>query len=132
FPGRAGRPDVCGLEDALGALGGGPPLALQVVFADAGPLLERLAAFPVVAIGIDFYATRLDAVPEGFPKQILAGVVDVRSSVVEQAEELAGFAARLAERTAGEVALCPNGDLQFVEERIARDKLSQLGQARAG
>ena len=80
-------------------------------------------------MGIDFYATSLDDVPEGFPKTVLAGVVDARSSIVENAEELAAFAARLAERIAGEVALVPNGDLQYVAEPLAREKLARLGEA---
>ena len=68
--------------------------------------------------------------PEGFPKLLLAGVVDARSSEVEDPAALASFAARLQERTSGEVALVPNGDLQFVAEPIARRKLVALGEAR--
>ena len=128
---REESPDRDGLADALDALTGGPPLALQIVFADSGPLLPRLAELPVEGIGVDFYATRLEEVPEGFPKLLLAGVVDARSSVLEDPAEIAEFAARLRERAAGEIALCPNGDLQFVSEPVAREKLSRLGQARS-
>ena len=58
-------------------------LVLQLTFGDASPLLERLVDLPVDGIGVDFYLTPLDAVPEGFPKLLLAGVVDARSSEVE-------------------------------------------------
>jgi 5-methyltetrahydropteroyltriglutamate--homocysteine methyltransferase len=129
FLAREQSPDLDGLADALEALAGGPPLALQLTFGNAGPLLPRLAELPVEGVGVDFYATSLDDVPEGFPKKMLAGVVDARSSIVENAEELAAFAGRLAERIAGEVVLVPNGDLQYVAEPLAREKLARLGEA---
>ena len=43
---------------------------------------------------------------------------------------LASFAERLKERTSGELALVPNGDLQFVAEPIAKRKLAALGAAK--
>jgi 5-methyltetrahydropteroyltriglutamate--homocysteine methyltransferase len=115
---------------ALEALAGGPPLAVWFTFGDARELLENgIADLPVEGIGIDFYATRLTDVPEGFPKLLLAGVVDARSSLLEDPRELAEFAQRLAER-AERIALVPNGDLQNVSERVAREKVARLGRAR--
>jgi 5-methyltetrahydropteroyltriglutamate--homocysteine methyltransferase len=117
-----------GVAEALEILGG--TQALWLSFGDAGPLLARGAAdLPVSAIGIDFYATHLDDVPEGLDKLLLAGVVDARNSLTEEPRELASFAARLAER-AERVALVPNGDLQYVSQPIAREKLARLGKAR--
>jgi 5-methyltetrahydropteroyltriglutamate--homocysteine methyltransferase len=123
-------PDV--LAGPLEKLGGGPRLALQVTFCDARPLLEQgLGELPVHAIGIDFYATHVSDVPKGLDKLLLAGVVDARSSSLEDPRELADFAARLqAEREVEQVALVPNGDLQFVSERIAHEKLQRLGKAK--
>ena len=118
----------CSSAEALGGLG--DDLALWLQFGDAGPLLGRgLADLPVSAIGIDFYATNLDDVPAGFDKLLLAGVLDARSSLPEEPRELAQFAARLAEK-ADRVALVPNGDLQYVSEPIAREKLARLGKAK--
>jgi hypothetical protein len=118
------------LAQALEALGGGPPLAVWFTFGDARRLLEKgLAELPVEGVGIDFYATRLTDVPDGFPKLLLAGVVDARSSLLEEPRELAEFAQRLGER-AERIALVPNGDLQYVSERVAREKLGRLGRAR--
>ena len=42
------------------------------------------------------------------------------------------FAEELLARESVGVALTPNGDLQFVSEPIARQKLARLGQASAG
>lgn len=130
FLAREPRPDLDGLAEALEALAGGPRLALQLTFGDARPLLAGLQEMPVDGIGIDFYATGLDMVPQGFGKLLLAGVVDVRSSLLEDPNELARFAAGLRERVVGEVALVPNGDLQYVSEPIAGAKLERLGAAK--
>lgn len=131
FLARDGEAELGALAEALAVLSGGPPLALHLTFADAAPFLPHLAELPVEGIGIDFYKTQLEAVPKGFPKLILAGVVDARSSLLEDEDELAEFAVRLRERVAGEIALVPNGDLQLVSEPIAREKVARLGGARA-
>jgi 5-methyltetrahydropteroyltriglutamate--homocysteine methyltransferase len=128
FLAREESPSLDGLAAALEVLD--RPVALWLEFGDAGPLLQRgLAQLPVDGIGIDFYATHLDDVPEGLEKLLLAGVVDARSSLPEEPRELAAFAARLGER-AERIALVPNGDLQYVSEPVAREKLARLGKAK--
>jgi 5-methyltetrahydropteroyltriglutamate--homocysteine methyltransferase len=122
--------DVDVLAAAVSKLPDGP-YALQLPFVGAAPLLEPLTKLPVDAIGVDFYRTSLDAVPTGYPKRIMAGVVDARSSALEDPRELASFVQALAERAAGGVSLTPNGDLQFVPEPIARRKLDSLGRVQA-
>jgi 5-methyltetrahydropteroyltriglutamate--homocysteine methyltransferase len=123
------RPDD--VAEALQTLAGGPKLALWLTFGDAGRLLDSgLADLPVDAIGIDFYATRVDSVPQSFDKLLLAGVLDARSSVPEEPREIAAFAQQLRERGVSEVALVPNGDLQYVSEPVARDKVERLGKAK--
>ena len=107
------------------------PLALQLPFGDAGSILPALAEASVSVIGIDYYATSLDALPSGFPKGILAGVVDARSSAFESPDEIARFVDELSSREPAAVYLGPNGDLHFVPEPIAREKLARLGQASA-
>jgi 5-methyltetrahydropteroyltriglutamate--homocysteine methyltransferase len=132
FFGREEATPPSKLEEALAALAGGPKLALQLTFCDARePLEQGLAELPVDAIGIDFYGTHVSDVPKGFGKLLLAGVVDARSSTLEDPRELAVFAERLRnEREIEQVALVPNGDLHFVSERIAREKLLRLGAAK--
>jgi 5-methyltetrahydropteroyltriglutamate--homocysteine methyltransferase len=130
FLAREESPDISALGEALEALRG-PRLALWLSFGDAAPVLKRgVADLPVDALGIDFYATHLDALPEGFDKLLLAGVVDARNSLLEEPRELAAFAEQLQGRGVEQVALVPNGDLQYVSEPIAREKLARLGKAK--
>jgi 5-methyltetrahydropteroyltriglutamate--homocysteine methyltransferase len=129
FLARERDADLDVLAEAIELLRAGPRLALQLVYGDATAVLPRLVELPVDAIGVDFYATPLDAVPTGFPKLVLAGVIDGRSSVLEDPRELAAFAGQLRRRVA-DVALVPNGDLQFVSDAIAREKVRRLGQAK--
>lgn len=105
------------------------PVVLQLPFGDAGPALEALAEAPVAAVGVDFYATSLDAIPKSYPKEIMAGVVDARSSALESPEEIGRFVEQLAELGPAGVSLGPNGDLQFVPEPIAREKIARLGRS---
>ena len=119
------------LADALEALAGGPKLALWLTFGDAKHALEQGAAdLPVEGLGIDFYATHLEDLPKGFGKLLLAGVVDARSSVAEEPRELAAFAARLGEKGVDRIALVPNGDLQYVSQPLAHEKIARLGKAK--
>jgi 5-methyltetrahydropteroyltriglutamate--homocysteine methyltransferase len=128
---REESPDLDGLEEALQVLAGGHKLALWVTFGNAQRVLgEGIADLPVDAIGIDFYATSATDVPEGFGKMLLAGVLDARSSVLEEPREIAGFVETLRERGVEEIALVPNGDLQYVSEQVAREKLGRLGKAK--
>jgi 5-methyltetrahydropteroyltriglutamate--homocysteine methyltransferase len=123
-----------GVEGAIASLRElpeGVPLALHLPFGDASGVLDALADAPIAAVGVDFYATSLDAVPDGYPKELAAGVVDVRSSALESPDELAAFAETLLERNPADVALTTNGDLQFVPEPVAREKVLRLGRARA-
>jgi 5-methyltetrahydropteroyltriglutamate--homocysteine methyltransferase len=119
------------LEEALSALAGGPKLALWLTFGDAGPALRGgVGDLPVDAVGIDFYATKVDDIPEGFGKTVHAGVLDARSSAPEDPREIAAFAQQLHERGVTDIALVPNGDLQYVSEQVAREKVARLGKAK--
>jgi 5-methyltetrahydropteroyltriglutamate--homocysteine methyltransferase len=128
---REERPDLGAVDEALQILSGGPKLALWLTFGNAQRVLAQgVADLPVHAIGIDFYATSAADVPEGFGKVLLAGVLDSRSSVLEEPREIAAFVETLGERGVEEVALVPNGDLQYVSEQVARQKLARLGKAK--
>jgi 5-methyltetrahydropteroyltriglutamate--homocysteine methyltransferase len=116
------------LAEALETLSGGPKLALWLEFGDAKPALQKGAAeLPVEGLGVDFYATHVDDLPQGFDKLLLAGVIDARSSVREEPREIAAFVERLpVER----IALVPNGDLQYVSAPVALEKIARLGRAK--
>jgi 5-methyltetrahydropteroyltriglutamate--homocysteine methyltransferase len=131
FLAREETTSLSDLADALDVLAGGPKLALWLTFGSASRLLGLgLADLPIDGIGIDFYATPATDLPEGFDKLLLAGVLDARNSTIEDPREIASFAAGLRERGVEEIALVPNGDLQYVSESIARQKLSRLGAAK--
>ena len=123
--------DLGAVDEALQVLAGGPKLALWLTFGNAKRVLEQgVADLPVHAIGIDFYATAATDVPESFGKVLLAGVLDARSSVLEEPREIAAFVETLRERGVEEIALVPNGDLQYVSEQVAHEKLGRLGKAK--
>jgi 5-methyltetrahydropteroyltriglutamate--homocysteine methyltransferase len=61
----------------------------------------------------------------------MAGVVDSRSSALEDPAEIARFLTELSGRNSAGVSLAPNGDLQFVPEAIAREKIARLGRSQA-
>ena len=124
-----GRIDVYPLSDALNALQSPLPVALQFPFGDSGDILGEIVELDIEAIGMDFYATDLEALPRPFPKTLLAGVVDARNSLLEEPEQVAKFGRQLLEELDGELHLVPNGDLQFVPEKIAREKVLRLGEA---
>src|SRR5918995_7455801 len=120
--------DVYPLSEALDALQSPLPIALQLPFGDSGDILGELVELDVEAIGVDFYATDLEALPRPFPKTLLAGIVDARNSLVEEPGDLAEFGRQLLEELEGELHFVPNGDLQFVPEKIARQKVLRLGE----
>ena len=124
-----GRIDVYPLSDALDALQSPLPVALQLPFGDSGDILGEIVKLDIEAIGMDFYATDLEALPRPFPKTLLAGVVDARNSLLEEPEQVAKFGRQLLEELDGGLHLVPNGDLQFVPEKIAREKVLRLGEA---
>ena len=123
-----GGTDIYPLSDALDALRSPLPVALQLPFGDSGDILGELLELDIEAIGVDFYATDLEALPRPFPKSLLAGVVDARNSLLEEPEQLAKFGRQLLEELDGGLHLVPNGDLQFVPEKIAREKVLRLGE----
>jgi 5-methyltetrahydropteroyltriglutamate--homocysteine methyltransferase len=123
--------DAQELLGSLAELPQGTPLVLQLPFGDAAPVLADLAEAPVEAIGVDFYSTSLDAIPTDYPKEIMAGVIDSRSSALEDPARIKSFVGELLRRKPAGVSLSVNGDLQFVPEPIAREKIARLGRSQS-
>ena len=121
--------DVGAMREAIRVLESTLPLALQLPFGDAGDALGELVEIEVDAIGVDFYRTDPRTLPRPFPKALLAGVVDAQNSLLEEPEDLARFGRKILEELDCELHLVPNGDLQFVPEGIAREKILRLGES---
>jgi 5-methyltetrahydropteroyltriglutamate--homocysteine methyltransferase len=56
-------------------------------------------------------------------------VIDSRSSALEEPPEIDRFVEALLQRNSAGVSLATNGDLQFVPQPIAREKIARLGRA---
>jgi 5-methyltetrahydropteroyltriglutamate--homocysteine methyltransferase len=119
------------LVSSLGELPQRTRLVLQLTFGDAARVLGDLAEAPVEAIGVDFYSTSLDAIPTDYPKEIMAGVIDSRSSALEDPAGITSFVGELLQRKPAGLSLSVNGDLQFVPESIAREKIARLGHSQS-
>ena len=68
--------------------------------------------------------------PTNFGKYLLAGVLDARNSLLEEPRARLRRSPRSWRKGPERVALVPNGDLQYVSEPIAREKIARLGQAK--
>ena len=126
-----GAKDIFGLGEALDEAWRAPCRSrLQLPFGDAGEVLGELMELDVEAIGVDFYATDLAALPRPFPKTLLAGV-DRRPQLFAGGalKRSPGSDRQLLEELEGDLHFVPNGDLQFVPEKIAREKVLRLGEA---
>jgi 5-methyltetrahydropteroyltriglutamate--homocysteine methyltransferase len=132
---RAGRDDVGRARDALAAVTDGLRVrtALHTFFADAAPILNELVRFPVDEVGVDLYAASLNGTQvRAAGKTVLAGAVDGRNSLVEDADALVVQALQLRDRVgAADVALVPNCDMEFLPWDVAVAKTRRLGEAAA-
>jgi 5-methyltetrahydropteroyltriglutamate--homocysteine methyltransferase len=130
-----GHDDVGRAREALAAVTVGLRVrtALHTFFADAGPLLTELVRFPVDEVGVDLYAASLNGTTARAPgKTVLAGAVDGRNSLVEDADVLVAQARQLRDRLgAADVALVPNCDMEFLPWDVAVAKTRRLGEAAA-
>jgi 5-methyltetrahydropteroyltriglutamate--homocysteine methyltransferase len=113
------------ITDGLGAT-----TVLHACQGDASGIADQLAGLPVDVIGLDFTQTDPGALGRRWPGGILAGCLDGRRSLLEQAGDLASYAVRLAEtlRPAA-IYLSSAGDLSLLPETLARQKVAVLGEA---
>ena len=105
-------------------------LLLHTFFGDFARL-EGIGSFAVDAIGIDFTRTNMGEVKEDFKgKAVGVGVVDAESSLIEEPEEIAAFARKVAEKLgADSYFICPNTGLEYVPRVIADRKAEALAKA---
>ena len=114
------------------AKGMGVKTSLQTYFGDAGPVIDALLNYPVECVGVDFYATSIDAMREySFSKELGCGCIDGRNSLLESPENLTGFVKRVrSDLEPKSLAICPNSDLQFLPYPIAEKKIRMLAEAK--
>jgi 5-methyltetrahydropteroyltriglutamate--homocysteine methyltransferase len=106
------------------------PVVVHTYFGDAGPWLDRLQALPADAIGVDLTETDVAALSGRWHTGILAGCLDGRSSVLEDAEGTAALARHIIDITRPPVLmLCPSCDLELLPRALADRKTRVLGAA---
>jgi len=104
---------------------------LQTFFGDFSKILPEALDFPVDHLGIDLYETDFEELKEyGFEKGVALGLVDSRSSLVEEPDELVAVAKEIIESiyrsNMGEVFICPNCDLDFLPWERAEEKMKVI------
>lgn len=101
-------------------------------FGDAGPYLpDLLDAIPTDDIGVDLTQTD-DSSLSATGKGIVAGIVDSRTTYLEDLDSLADRVNDVVDRTGTKtLTLSPSADLRFIPRVSADEKLELLGQLRA-
>jgi methionine synthase II (cobalamin-independent) len=104
--------------------------SVQTYFGDAGPVIGALLEYPIDCIGLDFYATSLEALREhSFEKELGCGCVDGRNSLLESSEDLIRFVSKVREDLEPRsLSICPNSDLAFLPHSIAEKKVRLLSE----
>ena len=101
---------------------------LQTFFGDFSQILPEALEFPVNDLGIDLYETSLEKLKGyDFDKGVALGIVDARSSLVEDESELVQVTRKIIEAIfpskIRDVFICPNCDLEFLPWERAKEKL---------
>jgi len=104
---------------------------LQTFFGDFSKILPEALDFPVDHLGIDLYETDFEKLKEySFEKGVALGLVDSRSSLVEEPYELVAVAKEIIESIyrsrIEEVFICPNCDLDFLPWERVEEKMKVL------
>lgn len=123
--------DLASLEEAVEALQSPLPLILRLPTGDASGTIPDALALPVEAVGVDMISTAVEALPEPFPKTLLAGVVDSGDPQPEEPSEVAARYESLLRRLDGEadLHLAPTGDPRALAPEAAERKVRVLGDA---
>jgi 5-methyltetrahydropteroyltriglutamate--homocysteine methyltransferase len=104
---------------------------LQTFFGDFSQILPEALDFPVDHLGIDLYETDMETLKEySFDKGVALGLIDSRSSLVEEQDELVAVAKEIIESIyrsrIEEFFICPNCDLEFLPWERAEEKMKVL------
>jgi 5-methyltetrahydropteroyltriglutamate--homocysteine methyltransferase len=101
-------------------------------FGDASPYLPELFDFiPTDDIGLDLTQTD-DSALSATGKGVIAGIVDSRTTYLEDVASLASRVEGVVDRTGTKtVTLAPSADLRYIPRTSADEKLEVLGRLRA-
>ena len=125
--------DLKHFKEAIGllakSLNSRAKLCVHTYFGDVGPVIEKLLEFDIDAVGVDFFETDLESLHASFAeKELLCGCLDARSSLMEPSDSVARFMDKVCEKLNPKaIYITTNTDLDFVPERIARDKVRLIG-----
>jgi methionine synthase II (cobalamin-independent) len=105
---------------------------LQTFFGNFSQILPEALEFPVNHLGIDLYETCVETLEKyEFDKGVALGLIDARSSLVENPSELAKLAKQVVKAiypsNLEEIFVCPNCDLEFLPWERAKEKIKVLG-----
>jgi 5-methyltetrahydropteroyltriglutamate--homocysteine methyltransferase len=108
--------------------------SLQTFFGDFAKILPEALDFPVADLGVDLYETNISGLGKyEFTKGIALGLVDSRSSILEELVELVKIAKHLIESIypskMKEIFICPSSDLDFLPWQVAEKKLGIISRA---
>jgi 5-methyltetrahydropteroyltriglutamate--homocysteine methyltransferase len=106
---------------------------LYTYFGDFSLIGEELLDFPVDGLGVDFQETPLKKLAgTAFNKELAAGIVDARNSLLEEPQEIAALALEIEEKLfPPSLFLCPNCELEYLPLETASKKLCILAEATA-
>lgn len=101
---------------------------LQTFFGDFSQIMPEALDFPVDDLGIDLYETNMEKLKKyEFDKGVALGIVDARSSLVEDEKELTTVAKMLIQSIYPSklcnAFICPNCDLEFLPWERAEEKM---------
>jgi 5-methyltetrahydropteroyltriglutamate--homocysteine methyltransferase len=102
-----------------------PEILLGLYFADAAPLVDKLALLPVEGILFDFtYSKNLEAALTGFPKNLGLGLIDGRNTKIENVDELRKKADKtMASLKSQKLYITTSSGLEYLPRDRAFDKL---------
>ena len=104
-------------------------LVFHTYFGDAGPHLDRLRRLPVDAIGVDLMDTDVMALGTKWDQDLVAGVFNGRSSILEPVDATVDLVRHLAEGPAPRnLYLSSNCELGFLPTVTAERKVQRLGE----
>jgi 5-methyltetrahydropteroyltriglutamate--homocysteine methyltransferase len=102
-----------------------PEILLALYFADAAPLVDKLALLPVEGVLFDFtYSKNLTKALSGFPKNIGLGLIDGRNTKMEKLDELVATAENLIDTVKSQtIYITTSSGLEYLPRDRAFDKL---------